>query len=128
MKDESRASLQAAVLRQTAKDPMWIGYWLARHQQTEDLDEQQLAKKLRITLENLVLLCLYRTPRSDHFREDLQVVCRRTGVTEKVLAQILRQEQTLARWAETGPAPAAGWHMAASDRPEEPKESEQADE
>ena len=119
MNSREKASLQAAVFRNTAREPAWLGYWLARHQQTENLDEQQLADKLGILMDKLVLLCLCRTPRRDQFREDLDVVCRHTGASEEVLAQILRREQILHEWKEAGPPPASGWLMAASDRPED---------
>lgn len=119
MKPEDRASLHAAVFRNTAQDAAWIGHWLARHQQTENLDEEQLAQKLGIAVDNLVLLCLCRSPRSDHFQEDLRVVCKRTGASEKVLAQVLKQEQTLYGMSRSGQGSTSGWLMAASDRPAE---------
>jgi hypothetical protein len=118
MKPSDRASLHAAVFRNTAADPAWMGYWLARHQQTENLDEEQLAQKLELPMDNLVLLCLCRSPR-DHFQEDLRIVCRRTGASEKVLAQLLRQEQALLARASGS---STGWLMAASDRVEPPPE------
>ncbi len=117
MSPKEKAGLQAAVFRNTALDAGWMGYWLARHQQSEDLDEQQLALKLGLTMDNLVLLCLCRTPRADHFSEDLKVICRRTGASEVALAQLLRQEQALSRWKQSGSPATQGWLMAASDRP-----------
>lgn len=122
MNPHDRESLHAAVFRNTAKDPAWVGYWLARHQQTEDLDEEQLAGKLGITMENLVLVCLCRTPRSDQFREDLRIICQRTGASEEALAGMLRQEATLLHWSEKPPTRETGWLMAASDRPDETPE------
>jgi hypothetical protein len=65
-------------------------------------------------MEGLVLLSLCETPREDCFREDLEVICRRTGADTTTLANILRQQQALARWAEEAPA-SGGWLMAASD-------------
>jgi hypothetical protein len=117
MKPEDKANLYAAVFRQTAADPVWLGYWLARHQQTEKLDAQRLAERMGLPMDQLVLVCLCRTPRPDHFREDLQVICHRTGAAEAVLVQILRQEQALHQWTEMGVPKATGWLMAASDRP-----------
>ena len=43
------------------------------------------------------------------------MICRRTGADAAVLAQVLRQEQALARWTEQAPA-TEGWLIAASDR------------
>ena len=61
MNGKEKLDLQAAVFRQTAKEPEWLGYWLARHQQSEDLDEQELAARLGVAMDKLVLLCLCRT-------------------------------------------------------------------
>jgi hypothetical protein len=120
MKRDDKASLHAAVLRNTARDPAWLGFWLARHQQTEDLDEPQLAGKLGITMDNFVLLCLCRTPRDGNlFKEDLRVVCRKTGASELALAQVLRQEQNRYQWSQAQPTD-RGWLAAASDAPPEP--------
>ena len=119
MSPKDKAGLHAAVFRNTAKDPAWVGYWLARHQQTEDLEEEQLADKLGVPMDDLVLLCLCRTPRADHFGEDLKVICQHTGASEAVLAQILRKEQILHHWTAAGQPQDQGWLMAASDRPDE---------
>jgi hypothetical protein len=116
MKPEDKASLLAAVFRQTGADPIWLGYWLARHGQAERLRPDQLAQLMGVSVDNLALLCLCRTPRADHFREDLRIVCERTGTREDVLAQVLRQEQTLHQWTEMGAPKPTGWLMAASDR------------
>lgn len=117
MKPEDKASLYAAVFRQTAADPAWLGYWLARHLQTERLQAEQLAERMGVSMDHLALVCLCRTPRLDHFGEDLRVICQRTGVPEEMLAQVLRQEQALHQWTEAGTLKSTGWLMAASDRP-----------
>jgi hypothetical protein len=124
MATPDRKRLWKSVLRQTARDDVWLGYWLRRHRRTEKLTASHLAGLLGLSGEGLVLLSLCQTPREDHFREDLQVICRRTGANEGVLARILRQEQGLARWADTS-SPTEGWLMAASDTlPPEPKDRE----
>ena len=124
MATPNRKRLWKSVLLQTAQDAVWLGYWLRRHRSTEKLTASQLAGLLGLSGEGLVLLSLCQTPREDHFREDLQVICRRTGANESELARILRQEQGLARWAEST-SPAAGWLMAASDTsPPQPPERE----
>jgi hypothetical protein len=101
-----------------------VGHWLRRHRRAERLRPIELARKLGLAMDGLVLLSLCRTPREDHFREDLEVICRRTGADATALAQVLRQEQALARWAEQAcppgqaQAPAAGgWLIAAADAP-----------
>jgi hypothetical protein len=119
MSSENEAGLRAAVFRKTAKEPAWVGYWLKRHQEHEKLDEATLANKLELTMENYALLCLCRTPRTDHFREDVSAICRRTGVKELDLIRLLRQEQNLEKLQQSGPPSSRGFLMAASDRPPE---------
>jgi hypothetical protein len=117
-----KAGLYAAVWRNTTRDPSWLGYWLARHQQTEDLDERQLAGKLGVTMDNLVVLCLCRTPRDGNlFKEDLQAICQKTGASANVLAQLLRQEENHLRFARAKPG-TPGFLAAASDAPGEPSD------
>ncbi|HEV3449194.1 MAG TPA: hypothetical protein VG099_31445 [Gemmataceae bacterium] len=116
MTPDQQVGLQGAVLRQTAQDPAWLGYWLHSHQEHEGLDAARLAKKLELAMDRYVFLCLCRTPRADHFREDVEAICRRTGVKEIDLLRLLRQEQNLERLGQAGEAPARGWLMAASDR------------
>jgi hypothetical protein len=103
-----------SVLRQTGRDPVWVGYWLRRHRMHERIGPTRLAARLGLDRHGMALLSLCRTPREDHLREDLEVICRRTGADEVALAGILRQEQALARWADSPPQP-GGWLMAASD-------------
>jgi hypothetical protein len=121
MMPPERKHLWMSVLRQTGRSSALVGYWLRRHRRTEQLQPAQLARKLRVRMEGLVLLSLCRAPREDHFREDLEVICCRTGADEVTLAGILRQEQALARWAEARPDP-EGWLMAASDAEAAPTE------
>jgi hypothetical protein len=123
MTGKNRRRLWKSVLRQTANDPIWLGHWLRRHRRSEKLPPSRLAERLGLPLEGLIVLSLCRTPRDDHFHEDLDVVCRRTGANEAELARLLRQEQGLARW-EKHPPPAQGWLMAASDAPPEPPSAE----
>lgn len=123
MKPQDQASLHAAVFSKTARDPDWVGYWLARHQQTEDLDEDQLAAKLGMTMDNLVLLCLCRTPRDGaQFKQDVDAICQKTGADQKVLQNLLRQEQIHLRWAQAAPT-SQGYLAAASDAPPEPDDA-----
>ncbi|MCI0465059.1 MAG: hypothetical protein L0Z62_49695 [Gemmataceae bacterium] len=107
--------LWKSVLRQTGRDPTLVGYWLRRHRRTESLKPAELARHLRVGMEGLILLSLCQTPRADQFREDLEVICRRTGTDAAALALILRREQALAQWAEGGAPAAQGWLAAASD-------------
>jgi hypothetical protein len=124
MNTEHEAGLRSAVFRNTAKDAAWLGYWLKSHQKHENLDEEKLAKKLGLTMENYVLLCLCRTPRQDHLRDDVTAICRRTGVRELDLLRLLRQEQNLDKLRRAGPSRSRGWLMAASDRPSDADSAE----
>jgi hypothetical protein len=114
MKEFERKRLWRSVLRQTGRDPERVGYWLRQHCRAERLPPARLARLLGLRMEGLILLSLCLTPREDSFREDLAVICARTGADPLVLAQILRQQQALARWTEQSPS-SQGWLMAASD-------------
>ena len=114
MTEPDRRLLWKRVLRQTGRDPSRVGYWLRRQRRAEGLGPAGLARVLGIDVEKLVLLSLCLTPRDDHFREDLGVVCRRTGADPAALALLLRQQQALERWAERAPS-SRGWLAAASD-------------
>jgi hypothetical protein len=118
MTPEQLDDLHASVYRNTGEDPMWLGYWLKQFVESEEFAWSDLAQQLGTSTDKLVLLCLCRTPRPDHFQEDLRVVCERTGAREVEVARIVRQEQAMMRWRED-PAPnSTGWFLAASDRDE----------
>jgi hypothetical protein len=127
MTPEQPAGLRAAVFRRTARDPVWVGYWLRRHQDRERLSEAELAEHLGLTMEQYAWLCLCRVPRADRLRDDLEAICRRTGVRELDLLRLLRQEQNLAMLDGGGPASAQGWLMAAADRPPQEPPDEDGD-
>src|SRR5207249_824239 len=109
MTPEQFEDLRAAVYRNTGQDPKWLGYWLKHFVESEELPWPDLAQELGISSDQLVLLCLCRTPRADHFQEDLRVVCERTGAKEEVVARIIRQEQAMMRWRENTSSTGTGW-------------------
>jgi hypothetical protein len=121
MTPEQLETLHAAVYRNTGQDPMWLGYWVKHFLESEEMAQPDLATELGISSDNLALLCLCRTPRPDHFQEDLRVVCDRTGAREEVLARIIRQEQAMMHWRDTASPASGGWLLAASDH-EEPSD------
>jgi hypothetical protein len=127
MTPDQLKDLHAAVYRNTGQDPMWLGYWLKQFSQSEDLSWDDVAQELGISNEELVLVCLCRTPRADHFQEDIGVVCRRTGAREDQLARIVRQEQAMARWRANTPSTSTGWFLAASDRQDLPESIPEAE-
>src|SRR5262245_19272041 len=103
---------------------MWAGYWINQFAKSEEMEWPDVAKELGASVDDLVLLCLCRTPRPDHFAEDIAVICKRTGVKEDVLTRILRQEQAMKRWQEKTSSDVKGWLLAASDR-DEPTNSDE---
>jgi len=127
MTPEQLEILHAAVYRNTGQDPMWIGYWMKHFVESEGMAWPDLAQELGTSSDNVVLLCLCRTPRSDHFQEDLRVVCERTGAKEDVLARVIRQEQAIVHWRGKTPSASTGWLLAASDREEPPDANQGAE-
>jgi hypothetical protein len=124
MKPEDKHALNAAVFRATGEDPTWLGHWIDRFQQGEGIQTAEVADQLGLGVEALVLLCLCKTPRADHFQDDLTVVCQRTGANEDALARIVRQGQALSKWSGRASEAATGWLLAASDGDEEINQSD----
>jgi hypothetical protein len=120
MNPDHLENLQTAVYRNTAQDPMWLGYWIKHFVEAEEIAWPNLAQDIGVSTENLVLLCLCRTPRPDHFQEDLRVVCDRTGAREESVSRILRQEQAMMQWRENTSPASTGWLAAASDGEDTP--------
>jgi hypothetical protein len=122
-------SLLASVLRNTGRDPTWIGYWMQRFVESERISPSDLAKQLGTTSEKFALLCLCRTPRPDHFQEDLLVACQRSDALVAEVVRVIRQEQAVIRWQEGTASKSAGWLMAASDHmpPDEGADTEPKD-
>ena len=127
MTPENLENLQSSVFRNSGHDPMWLGFWINRYVESEGVNMPGVAAELGISIDSLALFCLCRTPRPDHFQEDLTVVCGRTGAKIEIAALIIRQEQAMMRWREAGGTGKAGWMLAASDA-NEPSDSEIDDE
>jgi hypothetical protein len=100
MKPDEKQALNSAVLRNTGDDPLWMGFWLKRFGQSENIDTSNVAQQLGVDVDSFTLLCLCRAPREDHFQDDIEVACNRTGAHPEMLMRIIRQ----------------GWLMAASDQ------------
>ncbi len=136
MTPQEKAALDDAVFRNTAKNQQFLGFWLNRHMENENLSRQALSKKLGIPGEKLVSLSLCRTPRSDHFAEDVRFVCDHVGAKELVLISLLREEQALIALGEAMKASgemddtptSPEILMAASDREKPEKEEEETKE
>jgi hypothetical protein len=110
-------ALWRSVLRQTSRNPVWVGHWLHRQRCRDKLKPVRQAAGLGLGLEGLILLSLCRTPEEGTFADDLHAICERTGADPRGLAPLLRREKALARWE--GKQPAGGYLMAASEAEEE---------
>jgi hypothetical protein len=115
MKPEDKQALNAAVLRVSAGDPTWIGYWIELFLQREGIHADEISSQLGLSADALALLCLCKTPRTDNFEEDLRFICKRTGAKDEVLARIVRQGQALSKWSAQTQTDTTGWLLAASD-------------
>lgn len=118
-----RDHLHVAALRVTAADPATVGFWLAKHRETEGLSAADLAAKLGTDARGLALVAVCAAPRPDAFAADTAAVAVRCGVDPGVLANVLRQEQGFAAWSNpspTRPATDAGWLIAAHDADQPP--------
>lgn len=121
---DTQTRLQQSVWRITAKSPDRVGYWLARHLTTEQLVISTLAEKLGTSESGLSQLALCLNPNPETFAEDVLAIASHCGVNPTALANLLRQEQTLAVWAApptpAEPSSSAGWLLAAHDADQPP--------
>lgn len=118
-----RDRLNAAAVRVTAANPATVGFWLAKHRESEGLSPEELAAKLRTDARGLALLSLCATPRPDEFAADASKIADRCGIDLEALVNVLRQEQSLSAWAKSGgdrAASDAGWLIAAHDADQPP--------
>ncbi len=123
--------LAAAALRLSASDPIYVGYWLDRYTARGKLAPAALAARLGVTPAKLPALALCRAPAAEEtFVADVEALCAFSGADFVALANLLKQEQSLAVWASPTPAPAsnpsaaAGWHVAAHDADQPPPRPE----
>lgn len=114
--------LHRTTLRVTGTDPKYAGYWFRRHRETERIDEPRLAAKLGTDLRGLALMALCLAPRHDQFSADVTGIAARAGVGTAALAQLFRQEMSIAAWQARTPTAAApaGWLLAAHDDDQPP--------
>jgi hypothetical protein len=105
--------------RRFEADPRFLACFLAEYAQSEGLVEGELARELGCTGEALTGIRLCRAPRSDAagFREDVRQVAEQFGLDAVRLAEIIRQGEAF-RLLRAGAVGAAGFLMAARDRPE----------
>ena len=104
-----------------ASDPSFLASLLAEYARSEGRDDAGLARELGCPEETLTGVRLCRAPRPDPagFREDVRRVAERFALDADRLMEVVRQAEALRRLREGGSA-AAGFLMAARDRPDEP--------
>ena len=120
--DETRDRLNRSALRITAAEPGRMGYWLARHRQSESLSIAALAAELGTDDNGLSRLALCATPHPDTFADDVRAIAAHCGADPAAVANLLRQEQAVAAWAGSSSPDAAdpGWLLAAHDADQPP--------
>ena len=110
-----------ALARRIEGDEFFLASALADYARTEHLDEQDLAKTLGCSVEDLVSLRLCRRPRPqpELFRKEVDQIASRFGARAEVLAEVVRRHDAL-REMRAGPTrDMGGTLMAARDRHQE---------
>lgn len=117
-----KLALMKSALRRSRKDSSWLGYWLHQQRRREKLKVKEQARRLGISISQLVSLSLCMTPRKEHFQDDLQAICQHCKVPLTLLAGLLRKEWAIAQWqGDARPqASQSNWLMAASESPPPP--------
>ena len=104
-------------------DPHFLAFAFAEYAESEGLDETGLLALLGVTPEGLASARLCRMPRPDPagFREDVDRIAAKFGLSRDTLAVVARCGQVVAefrRAAEELPTESAAPLLAARDRPE----------
>jgi hypothetical protein len=111
--------------RRVEGDPFFLASVLVEYAHGEGLDDAGLALELGCRAGDLTALRLCRAPRPApaDFRADVQEVASRFALDPTRLMDLVRHGEALRRLRE-GAAGAAGFLMAARDRPEAPASDE----
>lgn len=75
----------------STRDRLFIGHALAAQRQTQRIGVDEQARRLGLSLELLARLALCRTPRPDHYSQDLKRVGRFVGLTAEAVQQLLAE-------------------------------------
>jgi hypothetical protein len=110
----------AALARRVQDDPFFLASALKDYADGEGLDDSGLAARLGCSVQTLDLLRLCRRPRPEPpwFRQDVDQIAARFGVSAGTLAQLVRYADALAALRHRPVAP-QGTVMAARDRDED---------
>jgi hypothetical protein len=77
-----------------------VGFWLYKQRRREGVKPAEQARRLGVTVRQLISLSLCKTPRRESFAEDNEVVTRHCGVAPTLLADLIKREWTLAQWRQ----------------------------
>ena|SRR5579884_377336 len=88
--------------RYVADDPDFLGSALARYCDAEELSDEELAARLRCSVERLVQLRLCLRPRLERFWADVQEIATAVGADPDELAKIVRHADALASIPQDG--------------------------
>lgn len=89
-----------ALARRVEDDPEFMASVLAIYARSERMDDAALARALGCSEAQLASLRLCFRPRSDpaHFRRDVEEIAAHFGIEPRVLAEIVRRADSLARF------------------------------
>jgi hypothetical protein len=111
----------ARLANRVAVDPFFLAFALAEYAAAEKLDDAALVAALGTTPDVLPHVRLCRAPRadSDGFREDVDRIAAKFGLSRDALVAVARHGQVVAamRAAAAADPTEAGYLLAARDRP-----------
>ena len=110
----------AALARRVESDPFFMATVFAEYTRSEGLDDAGLIAVLGCRMEDLPMLRLCRTPRTDAqgFREDIADIATRFGLVPARLIAVVRQGQALGHLRQAAQASTEpGFLLAARDAP-----------
>ena len=93
--------------RRVEDDPFFLSCALKRYAQSEGLNDQDLAVRLRCDVEKLALvrLCRVPQPEDDSFCEDIEHIAARFALDADVLIEAIRRGQAILQMSQVGTAP-----------------------
>jgi len=83
--------------RRLEEDPFFLACPLKLYAESEGLNEDSLAARLRCSMETYVLVCLCRAPTGDDqsFQDDIERIVAKFSVDADVLAEAIRRGQAI---------------------------------
>jgi hypothetical protein len=127
MEEERMTDPLVSLARRAEREPFLLASALADYARSEELDHAALAARLGCTVEQLTLVRLCRTPRSDpaDFRADVEVIAGHYHLDEGVLVEAVKRSRVMRR-TQGASATEAGLLMAARDREQPPRPDAEA--